>query len=180
MQNEQAIIVQDGARDLFPVDPTILTGQLRPSSIAMYRRDLAAYLAYAQAQGLDALQAATFSRWRTQLSEASQLSPHTINRMLSAVKRLLREGAEQGYVSHELAATFQDRKGVQVRALKERLKPHARTRISPEDMRRLCNAPDRTTLKGLRDAALLHTLASRHPRLGSGDPHHPAGRAEGQ
>ena len=61
--------------------------------------------------------------------------------------------------------TFQDRKGVQVRALKERLKPHARTRISPEDMRRLCNAPDRTTLKGLRDAALLHTLASSGIRV---------------
>ena len=73
--------------------------------------------------------------------------------MLSAVKGVLREGAEQGYISHELTATFQDRKGVHVRALKERLKSHAHTRISPEDIRRLCNTPDRTTPKGLRDAA---------------------------
>ena len=47
----------------------------------------------------------------------------------------------------------------------ERLKPHARTRISSEDMRRLYNAPDRTTLKGLRDTALLHTLASSGIRV---------------
>lgn len=165
MYNKHTMIIQEPTSDLLPFDPAILSGQLRPSSIAMYRRDLAAYLAYAQAQNLDALQASTFARWRTTLAQETELSPHTINRMLSAVKRLLREAAEQGYVSHDLAAAFQDRKGVQVRALKERLKPHARTRISPEDMRRLCNAPDRTTLKGLRDAALLHTLASSGIRV---------------
>jgi site-specific recombinase XerD len=32
-------------------------------------------------------------------------------------------------------------------------------------MRRLCDAPDRSTLKGLRDAALLHTLASSGVRV---------------
>lgn len=104
--------------ELLPFDPAILTGQLRPSSIAQYRRDMAAYLAYADQAGLDPWHAATLSRWRTRLAEASRLSPHTINRMLAAVKRLVREGAEQGYFSHELAASFQDRKGVQVRARK--------------------------------------------------------------
>jgi integrase/recombinase XerD len=148
-----------------PFDAAILAGQLRESSIAMYRRDFAAYLSFATTTVLDPLQPATFSRWRAALAKETTLSPHTINRMLSAVKRLMREAAEQGYLSHELAEAFQDRRGVQVRALKERLKPHGRTRINPEDMRRLCNAPDRATLKGLRDAALLHTLASSGIRV---------------
>jgi site-specific recombinase XerD len=122
MNHEQAMIVLESASDHWPFDPAILAGQLRSSSIAMYRRDMSAYLAYVQAQALDAWQASTFACWRTALAEASQLSPHTINRMLSAVKRLLREGAEQGYVSHELAAAFQNCKGVQVRARKRALK----------------------------------------------------------
>jgi integrase/recombinase XerD len=50
--------------------------------------------------------------------------------------------------------------GVKVKALKKRLKQHGRTRIEPEDMRRLCESPDTTTLVGKRDAALLATLAS--------------------
>ena len=41
-----------------------------------------------------------------------------------------------------------------------RLRPSTRRRISPEEMRRLCDAPPLTALKGWRDRALLHTLAS--------------------
>src|SRR5690348_3285535 len=125
MTDDLALLLKKAEGDVLPLDPAILTGQLRPSSLAIYRRDMSAYLEYAPRHALDPWQASTFARWRTSLAEAAALSPHTINRMLSAVKRLLREGAEQGYVSHELAASFQDRKGVQVRALKERLKPHA-------------------------------------------------------
>lgn len=44
--------------------------------------------------------------------------------------------------------------------MKERLKQHARTRITAEDMRRLCETPDASTLIGKRDRALLATLAS--------------------
>jgi len=52
-----------------------------------------------------------------------------------------------------------------MKALKARLKPHARTRITPEDMRRLCEAPGAHTLVGLRDRALLATLASSGIRV---------------
>jgi len=40
------------------------------------------------------------------------MSPNTINRMLSAVKRLMKEAAQQGYISHELALTFDHIDGV--------------------------------------------------------------------
>ena len=137
----------------------------RDSSRAMYARDIAVYLAFAGSAEA-ALDAATFARWRAALAaDEREYSPNTINRMLSAVKRLMKEAAEQGKLDHETASAFADRRGVKVKALKERLRPSSRTYIAPEDMRRLAAQPDTSTLKGLRDTALLHTLASSGIRL---------------
>ena len=148
-----------------PFDTSLLAGQLRDSSRAMYARDIAVYLAFAGSAEA-ALDAATFARWRAALAtDEREYSPNTINRMLSAVKRLMKEAAEQGHIPHETASAFADRRGVKVKALKERLRPHARTRVAPEAMRALIAQADLTTLKGLRDAALLHTLASSGIRL---------------
>ena len=88
------------------------------------------------------------------------MSPHTINRMLSAVKRIIKQAASKELVSETTALKFQQVDGVKVKALKARLKQHGRTRIEPEDMRRLCESPDTSTIVGKRDAAMLATLAS--------------------
>jgi site-specific recombinase XerD len=145
-------------------DTSILAGQLAASSIAMYERDFRAYLDFAGTPEA-ALDAATLARWRTALANDTQMSPNTINRMLSAVKRLMKEAASQGYATHEVAASFEQVKGVKVAALKERTKTTARTRIAPEAMRGLTATPDTITLVGKRDAALLHTLASSGLRV---------------
>ncbi len=152
------------ARPELTFSADILAGQLAPSSIAMYRRDFAAYLQFAQSA--DAVLApATLARWRTHLANNTHLSPRTINRMLSAVKRLMREAAAQGYTSSEHAAAFEQVAGVKPKALKNRVKAHARTKITPSTMRLLCEQPDATTLMGLRDRALLATLASSGLRV---------------
>ena len=145
-------------------DSSILAGQLAPSSISMYARDFRAYLAYARTPAA-ALDPATLARWRALLAANTSLSPNTINRMLSAVKRLIKEAAVQGYVPHETAKAFADIAGVKVVALKERTKRNGRTRIDPAAIRQLCEAPDQTTMKGLRDAAMLATLASSGLRV---------------
>lgn len=163
---EQSLIPLDApARVALPFDTGILAGQLRDSSRAMYARDIAAYLSFAGSAEA-ALDAATFSRWRAALvADPHEYSPNTIKRMLSAVKRLMAEAAQQGHISHETAEDFADRRGVNVRALKERLKPHARTYVAPDAMRKMIGLVDQSTLKGKRDAALLHTLASSGVRL---------------
>lgn len=145
-------------------DVSILAGQLAPSSIRKYRQDLAAYVAWCGS--LDAAtQPSSLARWRAYLANETVLSPATINRMISAVKRIMKEAAAQGYLEAERAMAFGGVAGVRTQALKLRQRPHARTRIDPADMRRLCSAPDLSTLAGKRDAALLATLASSGLRV---------------
>ncbi|HET6343626.1 MAG TPA: tyrosine-type recombinase/integrase, partial [Myxococcota bacterium] len=147
------------------ISPELLAGQLAASSIKMYRRDWAAYADWCAGAACPPGEASSLARWRAHLAGGTDLAPNTINRMLSAVKRVAKEAHAQGFLSAEGAAAFAAIVGVKALALKARSRAHARTRIEPADMRRLCEAPDRTTLKGLRDAALLATLASSAVRV---------------
>jgi site-specific recombinase XerD len=108
-----------------------------------------------------ASEAASLARWRTAMAQDTRLSPYTINRRLAAVKRLVAEAASQGYADRAAAEAFRQVAGVQAKTLKDRMKTLTRTRLTPGQMRELCEAPDRLTLRGWRDRALLHTLASR-------------------
>jgi integrase/recombinase XerD len=141
----------------FRVD--MLAGQLAPSSIRMYERDMRAYLQFAGTTEA-ALKAETLARFRTWCAQETALSPNTINRMLSAVKRIMTEAAAQGYVSTETAASFRLVAGVKQAALKDRVKTNARVRIEPVDLRTLCELPNEERPIGMRDAALLAALAS--------------------
>lgn len=145
-------------------DASILAGQLAPSSIAMYTRDFAAYIDFA-GEPSAVTDSATLARWRAHLAQVTEKSPNTINRMLSAVKRIMREAAAQGYVSHEAASSFEQISGVKVAALKDRIKGNARVKIEPAEMRTVCELPELERLIGLRDTALLATLASSGLRV---------------
>ena len=145
-------------------DSAILAGSVAPSSLAMYERDFRAYLSYAQTVEA-ARSASTLARWRTELVNTTTMSPNTINRMLSAVKRLISEAADQGYITHEEAEAFQRVRGVKVDTMKTRMRISNRVRITPEDMRRLIDSIDTSTLVGLRNKALFLTLASSGLRV---------------
>lgn len=142
----------------------ILAGRLSPSSIAMYKRDVKAYVNYAQSQNMQWTDPKTLISWRDLLALDSNMSPNTINRMIAAVKRIIREMATREMIAEEESIKFDRIHGVKVKSLKGRLKKNARTRITKEDMRKLCESPDKTTLIGLRDRALLAVLASSGTR----------------
>ena len=145
-------------------ESAILTGHLAPSSLRKYHQAQRAYLAFCEAPA-QALQATSLARWRTHLAQHTSLSPHTINRLLAAIKRLVKEAAAQGYLDVVTAAAFASVAGVKPQALKDRLKTTTRTRLTPGQMRLLCDAPDPQTLRGRRDRALLATLASSGCRV---------------
>ena len=149
------------------LDANLLAGQCAPSTIAMYQRDAAAYLAWCKSEGVAPVDSTSLAQWRTHLATDTAMSPNTINRMLSAVKRIVREGASQGFTTQENAEEFRHVVGVRKVAMKERTRPHNRVRITPADMRKMCDAPDTSTPVGLRDAALLATLASTGARIAS-------------
>lgn len=147
-----------------PFTTSILAGSVAESSIAMYKRDFAAYLDYAQTPEA-ARDASTLARWRTDLVNTTSMSPNTINRMLSAVKRLMDEAAVQKYISNEEAEAFKRIHGVKVDTMKKRMRISNRVRVSPEIMRQLIDSIDTTTLVGLRNKALFLTMASSGLRV---------------
>lgn len=164
LHQPQSLAEQQANQVSNPFDAAILAGQLAPSSIAMYQRDFAAYLTFAGSL-YESIQASTLARWRTHLAQETAMSPNTINRMLSAVKRIMREAAAQGYVNHEIAAAFDQVTGVKTVAMKDRIKENARVRIERPEMRTICDTPSTEDLIGLRDTALLATLASSGLRV---------------
>lgn len=153
---------------LVPISPgfdtSILAGRVGASSIAMYKRDFNAYLTFAQTSE-DALKATTLDRWVTHLASNTTMSPNTINRMLSAVKKIIRVAAKQGFVSSEIAESFKRVDGVKVGAMKDRLRIRNRVKIDPEVMRKLIDSIDTSTLVGLRNKAIFTTLASSGLRI---------------
>src|SRR5690554_4927881 len=87
-------------------DTSILAGGKAPTSIEQYRLHFAAYCAFA-GDWQTALQPATLSRWRQALYEQGYTaadgtrraySINSINQRLAAVRSVMAEAAEQGYI----------------------------------------------------------------------------------
>lgn len=149
-------------------DTSILAGVKSPSSIAQYKLHFAAYLAFA-GDWLTAMHPSTLARWRQTLFEVGfvtadgtnqHYSVNSINQRLAAIRGVMAEAAQQGYISHEAAEAFRHVKGLKAAANKERRNAHTRTRISRIDMRSIIDAPSTTTAAGKMHRALLLTLAT--------------------
>ena len=149
-------------------DTTILAGTKSVNTIDQYRMHFAAYCAFA-GDFATATQAPTLARWRQSLYEggysqndgtAKPYSVAAINQRLAAIRGVMSEAAQQGYISRETAEQFKAVKGLKVSANRGRKNSHSRTAISKADMNRLIDAPDQTTPAGTMHRALLLTLAT--------------------
>lgn len=163
-------------------DTSILAGTKSPNTIDQYRMHFAAYIDFAAGLALDQaqptnlddavaiaiMQPATLARWRQHLYETGYIDhdgesrPYSIaaiNQHLAAIRGIMSEAAQQGYITHETAEGFKHIKGLKLVANKERRKSHARTAIS-SDMQPIIDAPDATTPAGAMHRALLLTLAT--------------------
>lgn len=154
-------------------DATILAGTKSANTIEQYRMHLVAYCAFAGAFD-NAKDPATLARWRQSLYEngymlkdgtIKQYTVAAINQRLAAIRSIMMEAAQQGYISHEKAEQFKHVRGLKQVANKERRKAHSRTAINKSDMQRLIDAPDTTTPAGMMHKALMLTLATCGMRI---------------
>jgi integrase/recombinase XerD len=163
-------------RELLGWNDSIVAGQVNAATLKQYVEDFFDYLRFAKSVEA-AFDASIFSQWRDELvnrvylspdpdprhageMRQKQLSPHSINRMMAAVRHMMQEAEEKKLIPAGTFQRFQIVRGVKVQALKDRLKPNARVRVTPEQMRQLTEQPDLQRLIGLRDLALLHTFGN--------------------
>jgi integrase/recombinase XerD len=94
---------------------------------------------------------ATVQKYRTEL-ETKGLAPSSINVRLSAIRRLALEAADNGLMAPELAAGIARAKGA------KRSGVRLGHWLTAEQADRLLALPDLTTIKGIRDSAVLAVL----------------------
>ena len=91
------------------------------------------------------------NRYKTHLCQKG-LKPATVNLKLSAIRKLITEAADNGYLDEQAANSARKVKGVKMEG--QRLGNW----LALKQAERLINAPDVTTKKGLRDRAILSIL----------------------
>lgn len=116
------------------------------------RKSLApAFIPWYLAEGKPGLNKAIVQRYKTVL-QTSGLSPSTINRQMSAVRKLAAEAADNGLIEQALANGISRVHGVKSAGRR------AGNWLSKEQAQQLIDAPDVATRKGLRDRALLAVM----------------------
>lgn len=116
-----------------------------------YELALSEFLAWYAANGKKQLDKATVQYYKTILSNRG-LSAATVNLRLSAIRKLVQEAADNGIIDQMLANGIARVKGVKAQGVR------AGNWLTLDQAQALINAPDITTLKGLRDQAILTVL----------------------
>jgi site-specific recombinase XerD len=138
-------------------------GTVTERTMFLYRKSWAKYQDHCQENELAETSAAAVMSWRKSLVEQG-FSPNTINSHLSAIKTVFKEALPSGEISLETYAQVKAIGSVSVRALRDRLRP-AKDLLTDESVMRILNAIDVTTLKGIRDRAIIATLATTGVRI---------------
>ena len=135
-----------------PIMDLVLDGLTSEHSRRAYKRSLLDFIAWRETQGNPPLIKATVNRYKVEVLEAAGLAPSTINQRLSAIRKLATEAADNDIMPQEQANGINKIKGVK----------SAGTRLGNwldrEAAQAALDLPDTTTLKGLRDRAILAVL----------------------
>lgn len=121
------------------------------NSRVMYKRALLDFLTWWGAQGRPLLNKAVVQSYKTQL-QGSGLSAASINQKLSAIRKLATEAADNDLIDSTLAAGIAKVQGVKAAGLRRG------NWLTKDQAQALINSPDATTLKGIRDRAILSLL----------------------
>ena len=130
----------------------VLDAVSSPATKRAYGKALDEFLAWCQReQPADGLSKAIVQRYRAAL-ENRGLGASSVNIRMAAVRKLATEAADNGLLDAETARAIRSVHGVKMHGTR------IGTWLSREQAQELLNAPDRETLKGTRDVALLAVL----------------------
>lgn len=126
----------------------VIDGLTSTNSKRAYERALLDFLAWHDDMGRPPLSKALVNAYRTHLT-ASGLAPSSVNQRLSAIRKLAQEAADNGLLDQAQANGISKAKGVKTAGVR------AGNWLTREQAQALLNLPDTSTVKGLRDRAIL-------------------------
>jgi site-specific recombinase XerC len=140
-----------GLPDLEHVKSAVLMSLRSPESQRCYRRSIDDFVCWYCSEPRLSFNKTVVTRYRIHL-EDRLLAPGTINVRLAAVRRLAYEAADTGLLSTDLAAGIRRVKGA------KKLGMRLGNWLTAEEGRSLWQLPDRYSVKGKRDRAILAVL----------------------
>src|SRR5262249_7557113 len=123
-----------------------------PHTKRLYGRALDEFLEWYQREQPGPLSKAVVQRYRAVVLEGRGLAASSINTHLASLRKLATEAADNGLLDAEVARAIAKVRGATVHGAR------LGNWLSRDQAQALLDAPDRTTLRGLRDAALLAVL----------------------
>jgi site-specific recombinase XerD len=141
------------AQGLDYVKALVLDALSSPHSKAMYGKALDDFFDWRSSQGeAPPINKAFVTSYKAHLEDDTDYAPSTINQKLSAIRKLAMEAADNGLMDPVLAQGVQNVKGV--KSSGRRLGNW----LNAKQAQKLIRKPDITTLKGLRDRAILAVM----------------------
>ncbi|HEY3311203.1 MAG TPA: tyrosine-type recombinase/integrase [Anaerolineales bacterium] len=143
-------MTRTGDNPLTGIIQMVTDGLTSPNSKRNYTRALDDFMTWWTGSGKPKLNKAVVQRYKTEIQD--RYAPATVNLALSAIRRLALEAADNGYLDAATAGAIERVKGVTSHGVR------SGNWLSKEDAQTLINIPNTTTLKGLRDRALLAVM----------------------
>ncbi len=141
----------EGLADMSAIIGLVTDGLTSEHSRRAYSKALADFLAWHTAEGRPGLTKATVQRYKAVL-QSGGLSASTVNQRMSAIRKLAQEAADNGMVDQTIANGIARVKGVKSAGVR------AGNWLTREQAQAMIDAPDTTTVKGLRDRAILAAM----------------------
>ena len=146
-----AIVVPRGHDEWRRLKALVLDSVSSPHTRRVYNLALDEFISWYRNEPRPGFSKATVAAWRTSL-ESRNLGSSSINIRLSAIRKLAVEASDNGLLAPELMAGILRVKGVKAKGIR------VGNWLSLRQAQVLLSAPDVTTLRGLRDRAILAVL----------------------
>lgn len=148
MDANQSLVTK---KELAGVVTLVMAAVNSPHTQRVYKKALDDFLAWWVNHRRPVLNKHLVNLYRVEL-EHSGLAPATINQRLSAIRKLAQEAADNGLIPQDIANGVSRAQGVKMSGVR------AGKWLTKDQAQLLLNTPDITTIKGLRDRAILAVL----------------------